>query len=285
MATRHNNRIVVRSKSKTSVMSPTSSSISERSSSSESSTYTVPVLTSTPARQNNYTGLPHIGPPAEGGANSQANSRPHSRFKNNKVRPLMPENKQLRIKSVSNGVPMLSYISDGSSSSDDDSVFRQQHEGKQPTSTLSQTTPICFSKPNHSLRRPMYFSTSQLLPSLYVTPSNGNSRGLGSNQILPSSVVPISGGRLPNMIPASPSPSLNSTFSLVPSPLSPLLIQSMRKGGNKPSPSSNWKRDTVLESVLPGGILKVFIGTWNMNEIKVMCIVMNCCYVLCNTCI
>lgn len=263
MATRPRNRIVVRSKSKTSVMSPTSSSLSGRSSSSETSTYTVPVMTSTPVRQVNHPGLPPLT--IGGGANSTL--RPHSRHKSgNKVRPILPDNyyRNSRVRSVSNGLTMPSFNDlDESSSSDGDDVFR----GNQ-SAILSQTTPISHLKPSHNAR-PMYFSTSQLLPSLYVAPNNKTRAGtkVRRNQILPV-LPPISKG-----LPASPSPSLNSSFSFVSSPLPPLLIQSMRKGGNKPSLSSNWKRDTVLESILPNGVLKVFVGTWNMNGIKVNSII------------
>ena len=264
MATRVRSRIVVKSKSKNSMVSTTSSSPSE---SSSEGPYTIPV-TSTPIHKG--AGMTP-SPPTIVGPTEYNVTRPHAgRLKSsrNKIKPLP------RPHSVSAGaMPYRTsnkQPSRGSSSSDGDDVFSIQG------GMLAQTTPLYHIRAHGT--RPMYLSAGQLLPNRFYAPgSTSSSYRLGhQNQAVP--VLQFPGNRVPPISSpnyqshlSSPSPTLdmNSTFSSLSSPLPPLLIHSMRKGGTAPSVGSHWQADSILENVLPGGILKVFIGTWNMNEQKV----------------
>ena len=261
MATRARNRIVVKSKSKSSMVTSTSSS----SEFSSEGPFIAP-LTSTPAK-------PLINSTADANPNSGTRPRSHARFKSkgNKVKPAPIIHPPPRPHSVSGSVMASHRKHRESSSSEGDNVFTMQGDLH-----LAKTTPITNNRPQNF--RPMYLSSSQLLPSLYYKPvDNQFPRNSGNrhNQILPVlNLQPNSmsvSSQFYHSYLSSPSPTTdaNSTFSSLSSPLPPLLVQSMRKGGTKPSALSNWQSDSVLENILPGGVLKVFIGTWNMYEQKV----------------
>lgn len=53
--------------------------------------------------------------------------------------------------------------------------------------------------------------------------------------------------------------------------LPPLLSSQLRKGGRRPSASVDWRTDgsTELERYLPGRRLRVYVGTWNMQQLSV----------------
>ncbi len=229
-------------------------SSSSLSDSSSDGPYTVPV-TSTPVPD------PGLPPITTGPINN--NTRPRgggNRFKprGNKVRPLIGNNfLPSRPHSVSGTVPIKQRESSSS-----------EHEGDDVFS-MAQTTPIRSHTQN---QRQMYLSTGQLLPNLYyTTPTTNRNRSQVVPMLnMPPMIMPFSPQHHLSYI-SSPSPTTidtQSTLSLS-SPLPPLLIRSMRKGGTAPSTLTDWQPDSILESILPGGILKVFVGTWNMNEQKV----------------
>ena len=246
------------SKSKTSDMASSSSSTVSEGSSEGSFMVRV---TSTPIHKLQAPD-PHIKP------------RTHLKSKKNRVKPAAvhyPPHPH----SVSAGVMSTHRKLRESSSSEGDEVFQSAQKGRH----LSQTTPIQPTNLKAHHVRQMYMSSSHILTptTIYyddMSQYKQNRKNRFNNQVipvlnLPSSVTPLSTFQYPSYL-SSPSPSdTQSTFSSLSSPLPPLLIQSMRKGGTIPSARSNWQPDSVLDTVLPGGVLKVFVGTWNMNEQKV----------------
>lgn len=177
----------------------------------------------------------------------------------------------LRPQSVSSALLSHKVHEDSSSTSEGDDDFSDQ-------TRLAQSAPLI---PPPTVR-PMFLSASHLTPSIYYDTSVlelGNNKkqwnkGRRSNQVAPlpnfnQRILPIS-----QQIPLnSTSPfDTHSTFSSLSSPLSPLLTKSMRKGGSIPSANTDWGCDNIslLESILPDGVLKIFIGSWNMHEEKTL---------------
>ena len=173
----------------------------------------------------------------------------------------------LRPQSVSSALLSHKVHEDSSSTSEGDDDFSDQ-------TRLAQSTPLI---PPPTVR-PMFLSASHLTPSIYYDTSVlelGNNKkqwnkGRRSNQVAPlpnfnQRILPIS-----QQLPLN-SPSPFDTHSSLSSPLPPLLTKSMRKGGSIPSANTDWGCDNIslLESILPDGVLKIFIGSWNMHEEKV----------------
>lgn len=73
----------------------------------------------------------------------------------------------------------------------------------------------------------------------------------------------------PSKGPSLPQPLTGSSSSLN-SSLPPLLCSQLRKGGQRPSPSVDWSRDAVTEltQLLPDQHIRVFVVTWNMQQMK-----------------
>jgi len=193
--------------------------------------------------------------------------------------PLHPPPRTERGDQTQTQWPRFPSLSDASSSSSSSSSLEANRE-QSLAGSVQMTTGL--NAPQHSGTWPHPWAASAGLPQGRPDSEATESKGQGSrnqkiagqkkvqkkNRVHPvaQTLVPSHGSA---RSPLGKDHSIGSSSSLN-SSLPPLLCSQLRKGGQRPSPSVDWSRDTVTEltQLLPDQHLRVFVVTWNMQQMK-----------------
>ena len=175
--------------------------------------------------------------------------------------------------------PRFPSLSDASSSSSSSSSLEANREQSLAGSVQMATG---LNAPQHSGTWPRSWAASAGLPQGRQDSEATESKGQGSRNQKIAGQKKVQKKNRDHPVAQTPVPSHGSAWSppskghstgsssSLNSSLPPLLCSQLRKGGQRPSPSVDWSRDAVAEltQLLPDQHLRVFVVTWNMQQMK-----------------